>query len=422
MMEGVYLYKRAITIDHTKIDATLTDFPVLVALTNINFDFSKARSDGYDIRFTAADGVTELKYERDRHDVGNELAEYFVKVPSISADEDTIIYMYYGKADATDGADPSNVWDSYFKGVYHKSDATTSTVGDSTINENTGTKKDADEPIEDDGKINKAQNYDGSDDYIGFNYALGTALNGAAGMTFSAWIKNDDLPASSQTRTIFCTRVKEASAGFLVELEYENLLAVGARSVSTDSFQNKTIAFLTTGQYKHIVGVADFPNDKILIYVDGELELEEAVTFGNTAYTRDASQDHDDMLGSADAANRYFNGIIDEARVSNTIRTAAWIKAEYNSGSGTLLSVGVEEGLERAYMLFDTTLQAQMRQYFPFDTSLAIGGARYFPFDANMINGGVRYMPFIITMVPRIPKPMTGAWYQRLSSVKKTVS
>ena len=49
-------YRKKITINGGLIDADLTDFPVLVKLTSSNFEFSQARSDGYDIRFTKSDG------------------------------------------------------------------------------------------------------------------------------------------------------------------------------------------------------------------------------------------------------------------------------------------------------------------------------------------------------------------------------
>ncbi|NTW31555.1 MAG: hypothetical protein HGB12_02845, partial [Bacteroidetes bacterium] len=77
-------YRKKITIDQTKVDANLTNFPILVSLSSSNFNFSKARSDGYDICFTSSDGTTLLKYERERHDQTNSLAEYWVKVPSVS--------------------------------------------------------------------------------------------------------------------------------------------------------------------------------------------------------------------------------------------------------------------------------------------------------------------------------------------------
>jgi len=155
-----------ITTDQTDIDADLTDFPVLVKLTSTNFDFTKALSTGNDIRFTASDGSTLLKYERERHDSTNSLAEYWVKVPAVSGTVNTDFYIYYGKSDAADGADPTAVWDANSMGVWHKKDITTSTIADSTANANNGTKKAANEPIEANGKIGKAQSYDGVNDYV----------------------------------------------------------------------------------------------------------------------------------------------------------------------------------------------------------------------------------------------------------------
>ncbi|MHA1482733.1 MAG: LamG-like jellyroll fold domain-containing protein, partial [Candidatus Heimdallarchaeaceae archaeon] len=39
----------------------------------------------------------------------------------------------------------------------------------------------------------------------------------------------------------------------------------------------------------------------------------------------------------------YFDGVIDEVRLSSTNRSAAWIKASYNSGNDSLLTIGAEE-------------------------------------------------------------------------------
>ena len=103
MLTG-WTYWRKITIDHTKVDENLTDYPVLVLLNSGNFDFTKARTDGYDIRFTAANGITLLSYERVSHDAVAQTAEYWVKIPTVKADNDTFIYVWYGNADAADGS------------------------------------------------------------------------------------------------------------------------------------------------------------------------------------------------------------------------------------------------------------------------------------------------------------------------------
>ncbi|PIQ07034.1 MAG: hypothetical protein COW72_01295, partial [Candidatus Nealsonbacteria bacterium CG18_big_fil_WC_8_21_14_2_50_37_10] len=90
---------------------------------------------------------------RERHDQANSLAEYWVKVPSVSGTVNTEFYIYYGNSGAADGADPTAVWDANFKGVWHLKDKTSTTIGDSTTNANDGTKYAVNEPIEVDGKI-----------------------------------------------------------------------------------------------------------------------------------------------------------------------------------------------------------------------------------------------------------------------------
>ncbi|MDO8335549.1 MAG: DUF2341 domain-containing protein, partial [Candidatus Saccharibacteria bacterium] len=55
-----WLYRKKITIDHTYVDSDLTDFPLYVKLDPSGSGLglgSKIRDDGYDVRFTSADGT-----------------------------------------------------------------------------------------------------------------------------------------------------------------------------------------------------------------------------------------------------------------------------------------------------------------------------------------------------------------------------
>ncbi|MDY6953364.1 MAG: DUF2341 domain-containing protein, partial [Thermodesulfobacteriota bacterium] len=162
-----------ITIDSTKIDEDLTDFPVLVKLSSANFDFSKANPDGHDIRFTADDGLTLLEYEREGHDSGNEKAEYWVRIPLISSSTDTDFYVFYRTTDTDDGADPTNVWDDSFKMVQHLEETPANGVAghvDSTSNDNNGTPYAFDDlpgsTTDGTGNIDGADEFDGTDDYV----------------------------------------------------------------------------------------------------------------------------------------------------------------------------------------------------------------------------------------------------------------
>jgi hypothetical protein len=111
-----WLYRKKITIDQTKIDANLTNFPVLVKLTSSQLDFTKAQSAGQDIRFTDYLG-NSLKYEIEDWSQASSTADVWVKIPAISGTVDTNFYMYYGNPTVADAQDKTNVWNNGQVGV-----------------------------------------------------------------------------------------------------------------------------------------------------------------------------------------------------------------------------------------------------------------------------------------------------------------
>jgi hypothetical protein len=330
-LEG-WSYRTKITIDNTKIDEDLTDFPVLVKLTNANFDFSKARSDGYDIRFTSSDGTTELKYDRERHDSVNELAEYHVKVPSIASSTDTEIYIYYGKADATDGEDKANTWDSNFVARYDMTDTSTSTISDSTSNDYHGTKKGANEPIQADSKIGKAQDFDGSDDRIGLGNPANLNFDGIKPFSISALIKPDAIGAS---RMIFARFNGGVLGHYYLIMTSSGVIGL-LREVYPWTVNGTTV--MEAGNWYHVVGTYD--GTAMRVYLNGSLDG------GPTNSGSVANNSLNVYIGcrlNGGSPDLFFDGLLDEVRISNTARSAAWIKAEYNSGNNSLLSLGGEE-------------------------------------------------------------------------------
>jgi len=107
-----WLYRRAVTITEQS-GGTLTDYQVRIELNSSNFDFSKANADGSDIRFTADDGETLLPYWIEKWDSSNEEAVIWVKVPSILANSDVTIYIYYGNPSAVSESDGDSVFEFF---------------------------------------------------------------------------------------------------------------------------------------------------------------------------------------------------------------------------------------------------------------------------------------------------------------------
>ena len=67
---------------------TLTDYPVPVGLNSSNFNFSKAKSDGSDIRFFSENKT--LNYWIETWDPENEEAVIWVKIPDASCKRNTV--------------------------------------------------------------------------------------------------------------------------------------------------------------------------------------------------------------------------------------------------------------------------------------------------------------------------------------------
>src|SRR4029079_19487769 len=135
--------QRPMTIDHTKVPSTQSNFTVLVSLTDpalktVANGGHVANANGFDIGFYADSGGTiKLKWEVEKYDgtTGNLIA--WVKIPSVSSTTDTVFYLMYGDSSInTNQSDPPNTWDSSFKAVWHLGNGSTLSLSDSTSNAN----------------------------------------------------------------------------------------------------------------------------------------------------------------------------------------------------------------------------------------------------------------------------------------------
>ena len=126
--------KKITTTLNTEISSDLTDFPALISFTHSDLT-QTTESDGTDIVFTASDGTTELAYEIERFDQSTGEVIAWVKIPTVSASENTDIYIYYK---GTSTSSSSSVWDSSYKLVWHLNQTSTGTVDEFTDVSDTG--------------------------------------------------------------------------------------------------------------------------------------------------------------------------------------------------------------------------------------------------------------------------------------------
>lgn len=328
-------YRKTITINHTKVGSALTDFPVLIDITDGDLA-SKAQDSGYDIAFTDVGG-SKLSHEIEVFNGASGKLTAWVKVPSLSSTTDTILYMYYGNSACGDQQNKAGVWDSNYVMVQHLKE-TSGTHVDSTANGNNATAYNGvaqGTP----GKIDGSDTFDGANDYV--NCSKPSSLNDITALTYECWVNLDSYGKLESGRFFD----KGGIRVFLVATYGIGFLQV----FSVNKGQWKTSNPLGFGQWYHVALVynSSSTSNNPSIYVNGTAQsvaYYDGTTIPSGAVTSDASSDWIAADRSLDFA-RTYDGSMDEIRISNVSRPAAWISTEYNNQNSpaTFYTVGIEE-------------------------------------------------------------------------------
>ncbi|MFA5186602.1 MAG: LamG-like jellyroll fold domain-containing protein [Patescibacteria group bacterium] len=337
MLAG-FAYRKIITIDHMKVEETLTGFVLPVVLTSSNFQFNAAKPDGTDIRFT--DGEDNLlDFERVFHDSVNKIAEYQVACPTLTTLADVVVYMPYGNPSADDAATQEATWDDNFVAVYHMNDGVDNAhITDSTQYDNDGTKKGANEPVQAAGKVGYAQTFDASDDYI--DCGQDASLNfGSSSFTISFLIN-----PSSVTDTGVLQKGRPGShggVGMQINMRTYSGLSINLKDDIENAVAIDVGLPFSTGVYSHGALVIDRVAGTATLFINGAQSLS-AIDISSITGSLDVAEDF--YIGYRNGS--IFAGLFDELRVSDTIRSAAWIKAESYAALGTLGTMTDDWGID----------------------------------------------------------------------------
>jgi hypothetical protein len=334
-----WMYRKKITINSSLVAENLTDYPVLINITDTDLQ-SKARTDGYDILFTKSDGETKLDHEIETYNSSTGSMFSWVKIPYLSSITDTDIYMYYGNPNAQDQSNADGVWDINFTGAWHLKE-NASGIGnidlykDSTVYANHG-----DDNISADGqtgKIDGGQEFDGTDDMI--DCGSDGSLNIRNAVTLEAWINMDARPAKDDWHNIFG---KEEY--YLYIYGNDNTKTILAADFWIDGSEvdlwNAGVADIEPSAWVYVV--LTFDGTDIIGYINGKQDFT-----SNNPGTIDDSSDNDFLIGQYIGESIYFDGLMDEVRISNTARSAGWIATLYNNtnSSNLFISAGNQENI-----------------------------------------------------------------------------
>lgn len=350
-------WKAPITIDADEVDGALTDFPVLLTeacLPSEMFDADgshPAQNGGGDLRFSSdAAGATQLPCEvvsfvTDNNPASGS-AQIHVKVPSVSASVDTTIYVWWNTSgtdsqpSASDTYGSENVWDSNFQAVYHLEEDPSGSapqVLDSTSNDRHGTSAGSmtgGDSIT--AGVGSGLDLEGADDTINRSPAAVTGYP----LTLELLAKPDVATGSLVLLSVLTDSTANWNGHYLnIDTKLQ------AVSVATTPFRvAASTGNVATGQWQHMAGVFTSSTNR-QAFLNG---------VGGTANTGASAPTgmNNTTIGSSKRSTQdfYFNGGVDEVRVSSAARSAAWVAATHSTllTPGTFASAGTPEfaGLE----------------------------------------------------------------------------
>ena len=307
--------------------AVVENFPLLVRLHKDFFDFSQARPDGADLRFSSAKGEP-LAYQIEEWDAKSATACVWVRVPKIVGNARQEIKLHWGNADAkpeSDGKAVFNEGNGYLS-VWHMGDAVTDEVG-TLQSKDTGTTATT-------GVIGTARHFADRKGIFGGDKIVGYPV-GSAPHTTESWFRAE----RPNARAIAWGN--EHGQGKVVmhfrsppHVKMECYFSGADVSCKTP---------LKPNEWVHVVHTYEKGDSKI--YINGTLDGETKTQSAPLAIRSPA------RLWIGGWYHNYdFTGDIDETRVSKVVRSADWIRLQFENQKPlqTLVGPVVQPGREFA--------------------------------------------------------------------------
>lgn len=306
-----YNYAKTITIDYTKVSGTanLIDFPVMISLTGV----TTVNANGYDVLFTDVN-FNPLDYQLEYYAAGTSYIAW-VRIPSLSYTQNTIIKMFYGNARITTNQSKSTVWNSTYRNVYHLSN-NVFTDGTAYTNDltNVSTTNVA-------GIIGNARNFNGSNAYL-----RNTTLNGFTSNnveTISCWAKYASTATQARNLVVVQNQPNKKSTNMM--FRSSGGYGFGAWMYGGNMIIASNI-FPTINEW-HYYGYT-FDGTYASLYIDGE----------RVAYALPVVAPQLDTWDTISvgayydvSAGEHWAGQIDEVHYSTGAKSLDWFKTEYNN-------------------------------------------------------------------------------------------
>ncbi len=348
-----YRITAMVTNNSVKLPSTQSNYPLWVDVTHpslktvANGGAVTSSFDAFDVvPFSDSALTSQLDFEMERdtgigYDGTAGRWRGWVKLPSLALG--TVFYIGVGNASITTvQGDPKQTWNTGFKLVSHFSDVNPNGVGkDSSQNEGHGTATGTTDAADGDtdSQLYESLNFDGTVTRIDYGQGSSPWVD----ITVSAWINAPDfasVPVGAILSKGFFSGGGGATAWQMslfddghIELgSYDGTPHVVASSAGTYS-----------GGEMFVTALYDDANTEWRLYVNGVQDANSPIVDAQGPVSNDQKITVGATIVDNTSYVQFFKGVIDEARVSNVVRSADWIKIDYYSQSDpTFLQYSVQ--------------------------------------------------------------------------------
>lgn len=327
------------------VSGNVAGFPVAIVLTADNFDFASAKADGADLRFTKADG-SPLPHEIESFDAAGRSAAVWVRTDVTGNSASQAVVLHWGNPTATSASDSRAVFPaSDFLGVWHLGEAGNNEAAgykDATANAAHGKGSNYTAASSVAGRIGKAlRNSHAAKTSILIDESKQALFNPDPSFTIFLWTHIASFPANGAYHTM----ISKGDGTFSMQRiggsrNFEpccwqgsyHMCAVGKLAGQTGTWYRFAASF-TRGS-----GIKFYINNVLDAEAKDQSAMEKSprpLVIGNQ--TQGDTQ-------------RWWDGILDEVRVTNGARSADWIKLDYEGtkeGSRLLTFGPVTTGFAR---------------------------------------------------------------------------
>jgi len=332
-------YRKSLTFskDIVKGNEVLLNFPVLIQVKDADLRAANRggkiiHPKGFDIRFTKADGKSVLPSQIESFNPNTGEINAWVLIDTFSLKSNPQIYLYY--SNATIKNELANVlWSDNVKGVWHCN-------GDLNAKNNRKLKATTIGTAEAKGKIGAGRLFSAAaKNCASFDYSEELDIKGD--FTLSAWIYLNE----KGREQVIVSNQGDRPGGYRLLINNNNQLVVDFINTAGKRITTSTMdgsEKLEINRWYFVAGVYNSTLNQLQTYVDGIFDTALPISDApaNTSSTLQIGRNQFDD-------NSYFNGVLDELKVTAAVRSQSWLATEfYNQFSPqSLVSLGASEDL-----------------------------------------------------------------------------